>query len=131
MIFSCILLAATIAIFTIYDKKLLNNNTRMVRHYSIVLIFAYISLMIIHNFRPQQLGPIFCSFIGKNTYLDFARVFNKQITDKYLQFYRLLNTIFLCGIFCPHDCQWMWIFNYYKVMQLSRLLYWIIFRRWH
>ena len=57
--------------------------------------------MIIHNFRPQQLGPIFCSFIGKNTYLIFARVFNKQITDKYLQFYRLLNTIFLCGISLP------------------------------
>ena len=65
MIFSCILLAAAIAIFTIYDQKLLNNNTRMVRHYSTVLIFAYVSLMVINNFGPPELGPAFCSFLGK------------------------------------------------------------------
>jgi hypothetical protein len=61
---SCLFLLATLIIYTIWSKFLLNHYTRIVRHFTFSMMVAFIVLVINQMYSFSENYPTLCIFFG-------------------------------------------------------------------
>ena len=126
LIISCVLLIITIMVYS-YHKSLLNDYTRLMRHYAIQLCIALMLLAIAKIWTHDKFSVSVCRFIGKYLYCysDEIYILIKSIiiiitTDDWhilifqflgfcLQYFFISSFGFMCSMAIYTWCKIRWV----------------------
>ena len=106
MLISCVLLLATLVIYSAIVPKLLNHYTRLMRHYVVAIMMAFSCMSINHLMKGLTRNPGPCKLLGKRNlytrdYIEKVKGSGRMLTLKmdYFNFQDMQTNTSLCHHF--------------------------------